>query len=187
MFLADCLSQFPSRKENMSIKLHQNIHNIYFTPDKLKHRGVVERKPIHSTIYMLTLNGWSKRIQEVPSIACHFWGTRDELTIENGVLLKETECLYPLSCMRRCSVISTATTEDERRWDTCPRPPSTGLEEMQTLLIILTYARSVPSIRPSKQSSLCTPEMYQILCAKTWQLTSSPTTTKRPPCCRHFQ
>ena len=67
MVLVDCLSQFPSRKENMPIQLHQNMYNIYFTPDKLNIvRGVVERDPIHRTIYRLTLNGWPKRIQEVP-------------------------------------------------------------------------------------------------------------------------
>ena len=43
MVLADCLSHYPSRKENMPIELHQDIHNIYFTPDKLDIvRGAVE-------------------------------------------------------------------------------------------------------------------------------------------------
>ena len=56
----------------------------------------MERDPIHSTIYRLTLNDWPYRIQEVPYIACHFWGTRDKLTIENGILLKgERVCIPP--------------------------------------------------------------------------------------------
>ena len=68
MVLADCLSHFPSRTENMPIKLHQNIQNIYFTPDKLKVVRVAEEKdPIHNTMYRLTLNGWPERIQEVCS------------------------------------------------------------------------------------------------------------------------
>ena len=63
---------------------HQNIHNICFTPDKLNIvTGAVERDPIHSTIYRLTLNGWPERIQEVPHIAHHFWSTRDELGMEH--------------------------------------------------------------------------------------------------------
>ena len=67
MVLADCLSCFPSRKENLPIELHQNIHKIYFTPDKLNIvRGAVERDPIHSNVYRLTLNGWPDRIQDVP-------------------------------------------------------------------------------------------------------------------------
>ena len=36
----------------------------------------------------MTLNGWPDRIQDVPHIMCHFWGTRDELTIKDGILSK---------------------------------------------------------------------------------------------------
>ena len=70
MVLADRLSQFPSRKEHMPIELHQNIHNMHFEPERLNIvRGAIERDPIHSTTYRLTLNGWPDRIQEVPRIA----------------------------------------------------------------------------------------------------------------------
>ena len=97
MVLADRLSQFPSRKEYMPIELHQNIHNVHFEPDRLNIvRGAIERDPIHSTIYRLTLNGWLDRVHEVPRIACHFWGTQDELTVENGILLKgDRVCIPP--------------------------------------------------------------------------------------------
>ena len=56
MVLADNLSHFPSRKENMPIELHQSIQNIYFTPDKFNIvRGAVERDPIHNTVYRFDL------------------------------------------------------------------------------------------------------------------------------------
>ena len=46
MVLADCLSQFPSRKEYMPIELHQNIHNVHFEPDRLNIvRGAIEEIP----------------------------------------------------------------------------------------------------------------------------------------------
>ena len=52
MVLADCLSQFPFRKEYMPIELHQNIHNVHFEPDGLNIvRDAIERDPIHSTIH----------------------------------------------------------------------------------------------------------------------------------------
>ena len=41
-----------------------------------------------STVYHLTLNGWPDRINEVPRIARQFWGARDELSIEEDILLK---------------------------------------------------------------------------------------------------
>ena len=60
----------------MPIELHQNIHNVHFEPDRLNIvRGAIERDPIHSTMYRLTLNGWPDRVHEVPRIAHHFWGT----------------------------------------------------------------------------------------------------------------
>ena len=95
MVLADHLSRFPSKKENMPIELHQNIHNIYLTPDNLNIViGSAERDPIHS-------NSWPNRIQEVPHIAHHFWGTRDELTIENGILIKGDRVFIPLELYER--------------------------------------------------------------------------------------
>ena len=49
---------FPIQKRNMPIELHQDIHNVYFAPNKLNIvRGAVERNPIHNTVYRLTLNG----------------------------------------------------------------------------------------------------------------------------------
>ena len=81
----------------MPIELHQNIHNVHFEPDRLNIvRGAIERDPIHRTIYRLTLNCWPDRVHEVPRIAHHFWGTCDELTVENGILLKgDSECIPP--------------------------------------------------------------------------------------------
>ena len=54
----------------------------------------MERDPVHATVYRLTLNGWPNRMRDVPHIACHFWGTRDKLTIE-GVLLKGNRVCIP--------------------------------------------------------------------------------------------
>ena len=102
MVLADGLSQFPSRKEYMPIELHQNVHNMHFAPDKLNIvRGAVESNPIHRTVYRLALNGWPNRIQEVPRIAHHFCSTQDELTIENGILLKGDRVCIPPELYKR--------------------------------------------------------------------------------------
>ena len=89
MVLADRLSRFPSCTENSSIILHHNIHTIYFNSEHLNIiRGAPERDPIHSTLYRLTFNGWPENFRSVPHIACHFWSYHDQLTVENGVLIK---------------------------------------------------------------------------------------------------
>ena len=89
MVLADRLSRFPSPRENLPIELHQNIHALNFHPDRLLIiKGAIECDPILSAVYRVTLNGWPNRIQDVPHLARHFWSLRDELTIEDGVLMK---------------------------------------------------------------------------------------------------
>ena len=59
-------------------------------------RGAIERDPVHTTVYRLTPNGWPDRIRDIPCIAHHSLGTRDELTTEDGVLLKGNRvCISP--------------------------------------------------------------------------------------------
>ena len=100
--LGDRLSRFPSRKNNIPIKLHQNIQTLHFNSDQLNLvRGTIERDPVHATVYRLTLNGWSDRMRDVPHIGCHFWGTRNKLTIEEGVLLKGNRVCIPLELHMR--------------------------------------------------------------------------------------
>ena len=96
MVLPDRLSRFPSRKETSPIELHQNIQHISFTPNTIYTLcGALERDPILSTVYHLTLQGWPGRAHEVPRIARQFWGMRDELSIEEGLLLKGTRICIP--------------------------------------------------------------------------------------------
>ena len=99
MTLADRLSRFPSRSENLPIELHHNIQHITFTSDKTNIiRGATKRDPILYPVYCITLNGWPSRFQDVPCIACQYWGARDELTIDNSLLLKgEREFVYLLN------------------------------------------------------------------------------------------
>ena len=78
---------------------HSMAIYIHFTPDKV--RGAVERDPIHSTIYRLTIHDWPERIPEIPCIACHFWGTRDRLTIGNKILLKGDRVCIPSELYKR--------------------------------------------------------------------------------------
>ena len=58
-------------------------------------RGAIERDPVHATIYIVTHNGWPDRKRDVPHITHHFWGTRDELTTEEGILLKGNRICIP--------------------------------------------------------------------------------------------
>ena len=56
---------------------------------------------MYSTVYCLTLQGWPDHIQKVPQVALHFWGTRDELSTDSGLLLKGTMVCIPLELLDR--------------------------------------------------------------------------------------
>ena len=86
MVLADILSRFPPRRENLPINIAT---------------GATERDPILHTVYHITLNGWPDCIHEVPCIAHHFWGSRDELTVENGLLLEGDRVCIPLKLYQK--------------------------------------------------------------------------------------
>ena len=102
MVLADRLSRFPSCTENSPIILHHNIHTINFNSECLNIiRGATERDPIHSTLYRLTLNGWPDNFKTVQHIAHHFWSYHDQLTVENGVLIKSDRVCIPLELQDR--------------------------------------------------------------------------------------
>ena len=96
MVLADRLSRFPSPHDNLPTELHQNIHTLNFHPDRLLIiQGAIEHDPVHLAVYRMTLNGWPNRLQDVSCLAHHFWSLRDELTIEDGVLLKGNRVCIP--------------------------------------------------------------------------------------------
>ena len=85
-----------NHKKNLPIELHQNIQNFNFNSNRLNMiKDTVKRDPMYSTIHRMTLNDWSKRIQDVPHLACNFWSIRDELTVEEGVLLKGNGICIP--------------------------------------------------------------------------------------------
>ena len=102
MTLADRLSRFPSNRDNTPIELHQNIQHLTFTSNRINIlRGSIKRDPISSTIYQLTMNGWPDRSSQVPRIARQFWGARDELSIEEGLLMKGNHICIPLELYDR--------------------------------------------------------------------------------------
>ena len=102
MVLADCLSCFPSYTNYLPIPLVHNIQHVQLSTSELDViRGAVECDPVYSTVYRLTLRGWPDRVQDVPHVARHFWGARDELSIDQGLLLKGTRVCIPPELLER--------------------------------------------------------------------------------------
>ena len=95
MQLADALSRCPARA-SQEIKLDMRVDYIAFTKpwiEKLK--DSMQRDPILATVYQLTQQGWPHQRRHVPRLARRYWDFRDELSTDDGMLLKGPRLIIP--------------------------------------------------------------------------------------------
>ena len=95
MQLANALSHCPARA-SQEIKLDMQVNYIAFTKpwiEKLK--DSTQRDPILATVYQLTQQGWPHQRRHVPRLARRYWDFRDELSTDDGMLLKGPRLIIP--------------------------------------------------------------------------------------------
>ena len=95
MQLADALSRCPARA-SQEIKLDMRVDYIAFTKpwiEKLK--DSTQRDPILATVYQLTQQGWPHQRRHIPRLARRYWDFRDELSTDDGMLLKGPRLIIP--------------------------------------------------------------------------------------------
>ena len=95
MLLADTLSRCPARYRQ-EIKLDLCMDYIAFTSAWIeKLRETTCEDPVLSTVYQLVQHGWPKERRRVPAIAKYYWDFRDELSTDEGLLLKGPSLVIP--------------------------------------------------------------------------------------------
>ena len=91
MLLTDPLSHLPSRTDT-EIKLDLRVDTILLSEFSRSHLTKIaaetQQDPILSTVHRMTLNGWPTRCTHVPKMARNYWDFRDELSINNELLMK---------------------------------------------------------------------------------------------------
>ena len=95
MQLADALSHCPARA-SQEIKLDMRVDYIAFMKpwiEKLK--DSTQRDPILATVYQLTQQGWPHQRRHVSHLARRYWDFRDELSTDDGMLLKGLRLIIP--------------------------------------------------------------------------------------------
>ena len=95
MQLANALSHCLVRA-SQEIKLDMRVDYIAFTKpwiEKLK--DSTQRDPILATVYQLTQQGWPHQRRHVPCLARRYWDFRDELSTDDGMLLKGPRLIIP--------------------------------------------------------------------------------------------
>ena len=98
MLFADALSRCPARGSE-EIKLDMHVNYVAFNKAWIaKLKEATWEDPITSTVYQLTQQGWPHRRRHTPRMARVYWDFRDELSTDDGLLLKGPRIVI-LSCL----------------------------------------------------------------------------------------
>ena len=95
MLLADTLSRCPARY-SQEIKLDLHVDYIAFTSAWIETlRETTCEDPVLSMVYQLVQHRWPKERRRVPNVAKYYWDFRDELSTDEGLLLKGPSLVIP--------------------------------------------------------------------------------------------
>ena len=95
MLLADTLSRCPARY-SQEIKLDLHVDYIAFTLAWIETlRETTCEDPVLSMVYQLVQYGWPKERRRKPNVAKYYWDFRDELSTDEGLLLKGPSLVIP--------------------------------------------------------------------------------------------
>ena len=98
MLLTDALSKCPS-KGSEEIKLDMRVDYVAFNKAWIaKLKEATREDPITGTVYRLTQQGWLHQRRHTPRMARAYWNFRDELSTDDGLLLKGPRIVIP-SCL----------------------------------------------------------------------------------------
>jgi transposase InsO family protein len=107
MVLADTLSRLPNPANNEEMQLEyintikQDQDNIsmdlmsFSTTKQEEIRQETQRDQDLSALAQVIFSGWPERIQDVPNQLREYWSYRDELAVENGIIIKGKQVLIP--------------------------------------------------------------------------------------------
>jgi hypothetical protein len=96
MTLPDSLSRMPSTADSKAINLDVQICHIQFsTPRLTELRSATREDPILNQLMSYALNGFPATRRDMHSQTRLYWSFRDEISIDDGILLKGTRIMIP--------------------------------------------------------------------------------------------
>ena len=97
--LADCLSWLGGQKDTIKLPklhIHQITSQLNARSDSLNDIRIATQEDDELALLKHTItHGWSSTIREVPSKFQPYWTFREELTVEDGIILKGTYIVVP--------------------------------------------------------------------------------------------
>ena len=104
--LADCLSQLGDLKDTIKLpKLYayQITNQLCARSNSSQQTRIARQKDDELVLLMQTItHGWPSTIKEVPSVLKSYWTFREELMIEDGIILKGTRIIIPA---KKCEAV----------------------------------------------------------------------------------
>lgn len=98
MTVADTLSRLPSPGNDKTIDLDLTVGQVRFSTERIKSlQEETKRDPTLSKLIPTIIQGWPDTIQEIPEAIRSFWSFRDELSVEDGIILKGDRVVIPQS------------------------------------------------------------------------------------------
>ena len=96
LMLADTLSRLPSLENQETINLDVRVDLVKFQPERLESiRSSTRQDPVLNQLVNVIINGWPDTIKDVPTHIRSYWSFRDELSVEDGIILKGNRVVIP--------------------------------------------------------------------------------------------
>jgi len=100
--LADGLSRLPSQSNNSDIELNLRVDNIQFSDSIIEDiRAEIELDSVLTSLRETVIYGWPQHMKDLPCDLRPYWGMRDTLSIENGLIYKGKQLLIPVPLQPR--------------------------------------------------------------------------------------
>jgi hypothetical protein len=96
--LADGLSRLPSPHNAATIDLDMRVDHVRFSRDRITDiQEKTDQDPVLMVLKETIISGWPKDVKELPEEIRSFWSFRDELSVENGLIMKGQQIVIPKS------------------------------------------------------------------------------------------
>ena len=98
MLIADALSRLSPEDtrpmENLDVQIHEVCPQVADTMVR-EIRGETQKDPELSALKEIVYSGWPSTRKELPTLTKPYWSYRDELTVEDGILMKGSRIIVP--------------------------------------------------------------------------------------------
>ncbi|KAG1670042.1 hypothetical protein GQR58_017161 [Nymphon striatum] len=96
--LADGLSRLPNPAEQSEMNFNTRVDYFRFSAEKITELSEhAKRDPIFNLLKETIVAGWPNRLSELPKEIRSYWHYRDQLSIDDGLVLKGQQVIIPAS------------------------------------------------------------------------------------------